>query len=70
MGSLSPTGALCRKETFYVLNDFLRSARRMHYFSQLAAVPHSVRKPARELLHFSHAIGQVRVKNFLIVARK
>src|SRR5260221_3788244 len=49
-------GGLFRKEAIHVLDHFLRRARRMHDTSKFAAVLNAVRKPACELLHFSHAV--------------
>src|SRR5882762_4242076 len=56
MGWGSIGGGLLRKEAVHVLDHFLRRARRVHDTSKLAAVPHAMREPACELLHFSHAV--------------
>src|SRR5208282_481010 len=58
------------KEALDVCDHFPRRARQMHDPAQLAAVVDPVRKPAGELLHFSHAIRQFGVKNLPVVARK
>jgi hypothetical protein len=56
MGWGSIVGGLFRKEAIHILDHFLRRARRMHYTSKFAAVLYTMRKPACELLHFSHAV--------------
>ena len=42
----------------------------MYDAAKLAAVSHTVRKPASELFHFAYGIGQIRSSNLAIVARK
>src|SRR5882724_3731682 len=61
-------GRAALEETFHTLEDFRGRARRMYDATKLAAVPHAMTKPARELLHFAYAIGQVGGINLPIVA--
>src|ERR1700674_1959248 len=42
--------------------------RRVNLSTKFAAVPHAMREPASELLHFANAIGLVRSFNFPVVA--
>jgi len=70
MGWIPPNGRFPLKEAFHVLHHFPGRARQMHHPAQLAAIPHTVRKPAGELLHFSHAIRCLGVKNLPVVSRK
>jgi hypothetical protein len=63
-------GRSALEETFHTLEDFRGRARRMYDATKLAAVPHAMTKPARELLHFAYAIGQVGSINLPIVAHQ
>jgi hypothetical protein len=45
------------EEAFDTLEDLRGRARRMYNSTKLAAVPHTMRKPASELLHFAYTIG-------------
>jgi hypothetical protein len=70
MGWIPPAGRAPLEEAFHVFDYFPRRARHVHDSTQLAAIPHSVRKPAGELLHFSHGIGRIGVQNLSVVARQ
>jgi hypothetical protein len=70
MGWVPSTGRFPREEVFHVLDHFPRGACRMHNSAKFAAVPYAMSKPASELLHFSHTIGQAGLKNLSIVARQ
>src|ERR1700719_1114957 len=61
---------LALKETFHRIEYFARCPCFVNPSSQFASVPDSVRKPASELLHFSHSIGLVGQLDFFVVARK
>jgi hypothetical protein len=56
------------KKTLYAFEHFTGRSRRVYVSAKLAAVPHAMRKPASELLHFSHSVGLVGSINFPIVA--
>jgi len=58
------------EETFDTLEDLRGRARRMYNSTKLAAVTHTMSKPASELLHFAYTIGQVGSINFSIVAHQ
>jgi len=58
------------EEAFDTLEDFRGRARRMYNSAKLAAVPHTMREPASELLHFAYTIGQVGGINLPIVAHQ
>jgi hypothetical protein len=63
-------GASAFEEGFHLLDNLCGRSRRMYDSSKLAAVPHAMGKPARELFHFANTIGQVGSANLSIVARK
>ena len=54
---------LAREEALTVEHFLLRPGR-VHRSAKFAAVPHAMRKPACELLHFANTIGQVGSINF------
>src|SRR6266849_1752821 len=56
------------EEAFDAFEHFTGCSRRVYVPTKLAAVPNAMRKPASELLHFSHSIGEVGSINFTIVA--
>src|SRR3984893_8227943 len=58
------------EKAFDTFEHFTGCSRCVYVSAKLAAVPNAMRKPASELLHFSHSIGEVGSINFLIVARK
>jgi hypothetical protein len=58
------------EKAFYAFQHFTGCSRRVYVSAKLAAVANAMRKPASELLHFSHSIGEVGGINFTIVARK
>src|SRR6516162_2020810 len=70
MGWVPSTGRFPSEEVFYVVDNFPRGACRMHNPAKFAAVPHTMSKPACELLHFAHTIVQAGLKNLPIVARQ
>jgi hypothetical protein len=70
MGWIPPNGRFPLKEALDVLDHFPWRARQMHDPSQLAAISHPMGKPASELLHFSHGIGELGVINLPVVARE
>src|SRR5712691_1446310 len=63
-------GSSALEETFHTLEDFRGRARRMYNATKLAAVPHAMRKPTSELLHFAYTIGQVGSINLPIVVHQ
>jgi hypothetical protein len=63
-------GSPLREKIFDTVENFPRRTCRMNDATKLAAVPHAMREPACELLHFSHAIGQIRSVYFLVVVRE
>src|SRR5713226_6762172 len=63
------TGTVLEK-ALHAFQHFTGCSRRVHVPTKLAAVPNAMRKPASELLHFSHSIGEVGSINFTIVAGK
>jgi hypothetical protein len=65
-----PKCGLPLEEALYVIDHFRRRARQMHYPTQFAAISDPMGKPAGELLHFSHGIGDVGVINLPVVARE
>jgi hypothetical protein len=56
------------EEAFDTLEDLSGRSRRMYNSTKLAAVSHTMSKPASELLHFAYTIGQVGSINLPIVA--
>src|SRR6516164_3895138 len=70
MGWCPQTGRFPLEEALHVPYHFLRRARHMYDLPQFAAIPHPMCEPARELLHFSHGVRYIRVKNLPVVARK
>src|ERR1700732_2055157 len=70
IGGVPPHAHTVLEKAFDAFEHFTRCSRRVHVPAKLATVPNAMRKPASELLHFSHSIGQARSANFLIVARK
>jgi len=63
-------GSGMREEVLDMVEDFLLRACLVHDATEFAAVPHAMRKPASELLHFAKAIGEVGSGNLLEIARK
>ena len=68
MGWIPPNGRSPLEEALHVFDHFPRRARHVHNATQFTTIPHTMRKPAGELLHFSHGIGQVGVENLPVVA--
>src|SRR6267154_2666296 len=58
------------EETYDTLEDLRGRARRMYHSTKLAAVTHTMSKPASKLLHFAYTIGQVGSMNLPIVAHQ
>src|SRR6266567_4489679 len=58
------------KEAFHAFEDLAGRSRRVYDSAKLAAVPHAMRKPASELLHFAYTIGQVRSINLAVVVNQ
>jgi hypothetical protein len=58
------------EKAFYAFQHFTGCSCRVYVPAKFAAVPHPMRKPASELLHFSHGVGLIGSINFTIVARK
>src|SRR5229473_4383140 len=56
------------EKALHAFQHFTGCSRRVHVPTKLAAVANAMRKPASELLHFSHSIGEVGSINFAIVA--
>src|ERR1700674_1304639 len=56
------------EKALHAFQHFTGCSRRVDVPTKLAAVPNAMRKPAGELLHFSHSIGEVGSINFAIVA--
>jgi hypothetical protein len=69
-GVVPPVTGAVLKKAFDTFEHFTGCSRRVYVSAKLAAVPHAMRKPASELLHFSHSVGLVRSINFTIVAGK
>jgi hypothetical protein len=65
-----PYGCLALKKTFDCLKHFAGCPCFVNRPSELASVPNTVRKPASELLHFSHSIGLIGQLDFFVVARE
>src|SRR5216684_5163961 len=63
-----PHAGTVLKKAFDAFEHFTGCPRRVHVPTKLAAVANAMRKPASELLHFSHSIGEVGSINFAIVA--
>ena len=66
----APAATWCCEESLDAVEHFLLRVCRVHSTTKFAAVPHAMRKPASELLHFANTIGQVGSGNFLEIARK
>src|SRR6266436_9555593 len=58
------------EKALHAFQHFTGCSRRVYVPTKLAAVPNAMRKPASELLHFSHSIGETRRTNFMIVAEE
>ena len=58
------------EKAFDAFEDLGGRMRRMHDSTKLAAVPHAMSKPARELLHFAYTIGQAGSINLPIVVHE
>jgi hypothetical protein len=58
------------EKALHAFQHFTGCSRRVYVPTKFAAVPNAMRKPASELLHFSHSIGEARRTNFTIVAGK
>jgi len=58
------------EKAFDTLEDLSGRSRRMYNSTKLAAVPHTMSKPASELLHFAYTIGQVGSINLPIVVHQ
>jgi hypothetical protein len=56
------------EKALHAFQHFTGCSRRVYVPAKLAAVSNAMRKPASELLHFSHSIGEVGSINFVIVA--
>jgi len=69
-GIILPYAGTVLEKAFDAVEHFTGCSRRVYVSAKLAAVPNAMRKPASELLHFSHSIRLVGSINFLIVARK
>src|SRR5215467_1140490 len=63
-------GCSALKKTLYARENFAGRSRRVYDSAKLAAVPHAMSKPASELLHFAHTVGQVRCTNLPIVVNE
>jgi hypothetical protein len=63
-------GRLALKKAFYRIKHFAGCPCFVNRSSELASVPNTVRKPASELLHFSHSVGLIGQLDFLVVARE
>src|SRR5271170_8393687 len=61
-------GGSLREKLFHAFEHFAGRSRRVYDSTKLAAVPHAMCEPARELLHFAYAIGQLRSVYLLVVA--
>src|SRR5690242_10626492 len=59
-----------REKLFDRFQHFVRRFCRVYSSAKFATVSHAVRKPARELLHFSHSIRLVLRFYFAVVAGK
>jgi hypothetical protein len=51
---------LALKKPFHCIEHFTRRPCFVNRSSELASISNTVRKPASELLHFSHSVGLVR----------
>jgi hypothetical protein len=58
------------KKLFYRIKHFAGCPCFVNRSSQFAAVANAMRKPACELLHFSHSVGLAGPRDFFVVARK
>src|SRR5271168_5092150 len=63
-------GGSLREKMFHAFKHFAGRSRRVYDSTKFAAVPHAMREPARELLHFAESIGQLRSVYLLVVAGK
>src|SRR5205814_262326 len=61
---------LALKEAFHCIKHFAGCPCFVNRSSELASVSNTVRKPASELLHFSHSIRLSGQLDFFVVARK
>jgi hypothetical protein len=61
---------LGREKTLDAIENFPGRASRMNDATEFAAIPHAVRKPASELLHFAYGVGQIRSANLAVVSGK
>src|SRR5258707_7632971 len=58
------------KKTFYRIKHFTGCPCFVNLSSELASVANAVRKPASELLHFSHSVRLIGQPDFSVLARK
>jgi len=56
------------EESFHTVEHLLLRLGRMHGTTKFAAVPHAMREPASELLHFANTVGKVGSGNFPEIA--
>src|SRR5262249_10340355 len=61
---------LALEKTFHCIEHFAGRPCRVNRSSEFAAVPHAVREPACELLHFAYGVRLIRRLNFFVVARQ
>jgi hypothetical protein len=68
--TVTPRCDVVLEETLHTVQHLLLRLCGMHGTTKFAAVPHAMREPASELLHFANTVREVGSGNFLEIARK